>query len=197
MIDDSLDIAAAIGVLSVFLDDGRHAIGVSRLGAANAGMRFVFARVTEHLCRDTARTPNGATQIFASIAPFFGNLVSRAERFAGTAQTVNGPQAKEEIAHKPQHGNPRWRLHGFVGSRRHGHGRRVDNVGIHQQNNDRKGATRLKPRTGFTQPSQVQALNRLAHGNLGAPKGAAQRWMTDAFLVPVAEAILPFSSGDL
>lgn len=160
-------------------------------------MRLVLTRVSQDLRRDTAGAPNGAAQVFAGAAlGRFRNLVTRPRRLADPAERVNGPDGKAKVSNKGHGRNPGRHVGGvfvtILGVLERG---RVDDKARNENANDAKGAFGLQPRTGFAQPGQVHAGNRLSHGELVAKQRAAERRVAKARLEHVKGAVLPFARG--
>lgn len=66
--------------------------------AANGGVGFVFTGMTGHLREGAARAEKGTAQIFAAVTVLFRDGVLLSNALAGAAETVEGPDTKQDAA---------------------------------------------------------------------------------------------------
>lgn len=151
--------------------------------------------MTQHLRACAAATPNSATQVFASSAVLFRNLVTSTDVGSRATQGVNGPKSKDKVSSKSESKHVRRCGLNIIRKSRKIERNRVNEERNDQKDHDSECSAGAVECSWLSKPRELHSAHNLRHCYLSAAEGTPQRGMAESIGETVKEATLPLAGG--
>ena len=114
-------------------------LGVSRLGTADGGVRFILSRVPSQLADGAAAAEKRTDAILHASTSGGGNGLDRANTFSGLAQTIQGIDGEKDGSNGLEEREEGWDRVGFKGRGGKLESGGINNVANHDGHNNLDG----------------------------------------------------------